>query len=291
MQVRRSEVAAGPLASAAVCLAVAASLGGWEAKATEIGAPPAMTVVQPGLVAYPVPGEFLSDGRPAPAPRQLLRFDTPLEIMTYQVSSAEYARCVAARRCRSAAERPGTPADAPVTGVSYRDATDYVRWYSEATGESWRLPSDAEWAFAAAERFAGEEDPIEIDPANPARKWLSAYTIEAERNRVPDPTPRVRGSFGANSQGLFDVAGNVWEWTTTCYVRTTLAADGSAQSAIENCGVHVLGGLHRAYMSDFVSDGKSGGCAVGTPPDNLGFRMVRDQPGVMKSLLRRLGIS
>ena len=41
-------------------------------------------------------------------------------------------------------------------------------------------------------------------------------------------------------------------------------------------GVRVLEGLHRAYMSNFVRDGKSGGCAVGTPPEHLGFRLVRD---------------
>jgi hypothetical protein len=39
----------------------------------------------------------------------------------------------------------------------------------------------------------------------------------------------------------------------------------------------VLEGRHRAYMSNFVRDGKSGGCAVGTPPENLGFRLIKDE--------------
>ena len=38
----------------------------------------------------------------------------------------------------------------------------------------------------------------------------------------------------------------------------------------------VIEGRHRSYMTDFVRDPKSGGCAVGTPPDNLGFRLVRE---------------
>ena len=50
----------------------------------------------------------------------------------------------------------------------------------------------------------------------------------------------------------------------------------TVEASIDNCGVHVLEGRHRAYMSNFVRDGKSGGCAVGTPPENLGFRLVRD---------------
>jgi hypothetical protein len=44
-------------------------------------------------------------------------------------------------------------------------------------------------------------------------------------------------------------------------------------------------------MSNFVSDGKSGGCAVGTPPDNLGFRLVRDHAGLVNRILGYLGIA
>jgi hypothetical protein len=43
-------------------------------------------------------------------------------------------------------------------------------------------------------------------------------------------------------------------------------------------------------MSNFIRDGKSGGCAVGTPPDNLGFRLVHDQGGFLQAL-RRLGLT
>ena len=60
---------------------------------------------------------------------------------------------------------------------------------------------------------------------------------------------------------------------------------------VENCGVHVVEGFHRTYMSNFIRDGKSGGCAVGTPPDNLGFRLVREESGLGRAILRILGIS
>lgn len=212
--------------------------------------------------------------------------------MTYQVSASDYASCVAAGGCQPAQETHAIAPDAPATGVSYLDANAYAQWYSKATGDDWRLPSDEEWAFAAAERFAGEFEGVENDTNNPARRWLTSYKAEVDLNRKPDPLPRSRGSFGVNSLGLADFSGNVWEWTSTCYVRTTLAVDGTdVVSSVDNCGVHVLEGLHRAYMSNFVGDGKSGGCAVGTPPDNLGFRLVREHRGWANRFLGYLGIA
>lgn len=84
---------------------------------------------------------------------------------------------------------------------------------------------------------------------------------------------------------------NVWEWTSTCYVRATTEADGRVYDATENCGVRVAGGRHRASMSFFIRDGKSGGCAAGMPPPNLGLRLVRDMPtlrGRLRASIRQL---
>ena len=236
------------------------------------------TVLAPGSFIHPQPGEYLQNGRPAAAPRVPTKVEQPLTIMTYQVSLGEYARCVADGACQPA-DSSGS-GNMPVTGVSYLDATAYAAWYSEATGDIWRLPTDQEWAFAAAERFTADVEPLQDDPGNPALGWLSSYQREVDMARKPDPKPRPRGSFGLNGPGVADVGGNVWEWTSTCYVRTTLSPDGiTIESAVENCGVHVVEGFHRTYMSNFIRDGKSGGCAVGLPPDNLGFRLVREQTG------------
>lgn len=249
---------------------------------------PALVTIQAGAFEHPLPGEFLhADGRPAPAPRALLEVAAPLEIMRYQVSFGEYGRCVAAGACKAADGR-GDEA-APVTGVSHIDAKAYARWLSNATGETWRLPTDLEWAFAAGEKFTPDIEPTEEDPANPAQAWLSSYRREAGLGRKADPVPKVRGWFGENAKGIADMAGNVWEWTSSCYVRTTLAKDGkSTATQVENCGVHVVEGFHRTYMSNFIRDGKSGGCAVGLPPDNLGFRLVRESPGLLERLLALL---
>lgn len=98
-----------------------------------------------------------------------------------------------------------------------------------------------------------------------------------------DPEPKPQGHFGANSNGLHDVGGNVWEWTTTCYRRVALDKNGRVDTRTDNCGVRVVAGKHRGYMSFFIRDGKSGGCAAGLPPDNLGIRLVRERPSMLSA--------
>lgn len=269
----------GLLGGAAALLALPAGALGIADWAVEPGHGPATVTVAARPIDYVPPGEYLAGGRAAPAPAERLAFDRPLEIMAHQVSLAEYRLCVAAGACQPADAPAGSPEDGPVTGVSHIDATAYAGWLSRRTGETWRLPTDAEWVMAAGERFAGDLFIEADDPANPAVAWLRRYREEAERRRQRDPEPKPAGFYGPNSHGVFDMGGNVWEWTSTCYVRATLSADGErVETAVENCGVHVMEGRHRAYMSNFIRDGKSGGCAVGTPPENLGFRLVRERP-------------
>ena len=76
--------------------------------------------------------------------------------------------------------------------------------------------------------------------------------------------------------GIADLAGPVWEWTATCGSRTTLGGSGETLSHLDSCGVRLLEGKHRTPMNVFVRDAMGGGCSVGVPPDNLGFRLVRD---------------
>jgi hypothetical protein len=66
------------------------------------------------------------------------------------------------------------------------------------------------------------------------------------------------------------------------------AADDTVSSKA-NCGVRVVEGQHRAYVTDFIRDARAGGCAAGVPPDNLGFRLVREPPPLVARLSAGIG--
>ena len=237
--------------------------------------PPVITV-EAGTFLYRQPGEFYRSGFAVDGPKAEEVVSRPVTIMKYQVNTLDYDACVAESACPARESATPSRADMPVTGVSHDDATAYAGWLSEQTGALWRLPDDRELAFAAAEDFPDDALGVDADSGNPALRWLADYEREAARKRSRDPEPLPYGSFGENGHGLADFAGNVWEWTTTCNRKVTLAGGGLTASASESCGIYIASGKHRSPLSSFIRDPKSGGCSVGTPPDNVGFRLVRD---------------
>jgi formylglycine-generating enzyme required for sulfatase activity len=241
----------------------------------------AMVELQPGAVSYRVAGDFTRAGRQAEAPLVSLRFGRPLSIMVHQVSAADYQHCVDEAACRALDSNINVAIDRPVVQVSWHDADAYATWLSRKTGEHYRLPTDAEWAFAAGRKFG--DDALPVDVNDPSKRWISRYERESDED-AGDSEAHAFGHFGANENGLLDLSGNVWEWTSTCFVRTTVDDTGAAIANNSNCGVRVAEGRHRAYVTDFIRDARAGGCAAGVPPSNLGFRLVREQNSWVSSL-------
>lgn len=252
-------------------------------------APPTaeVAVIKASGFPYRVAGDFSRDGTPATAPLRQMQLGAALRIMVRQVTAAEYARCVDDGGCPRVA---GTDAaeDRPMVGVSWRDATAYARWMTAKTGRLHRLPTDEEWVFAAAEKASDDALPV-TQTADPVRAWIARYEAESSRERPVVLEPQPIGAFGRNRNGLQDAAGNVWEWTDTCFIRHDVDPSGAARATNTNCGVRVVQGAHRAYMTDFIRDPKAGGCAAGVPPANLGFRLVVEQerwPGLRRMIER-----
>jgi formylglycine-generating enzyme required for sulfatase activity len=247
-------------------------------------ADPAIVEIDARPFQYRPAGDFSRDGKPSPAPLRRSHLAGPVGIMNRQVTAGEYARCADEGGCPRIPHASAS-AERPMVGVSWRDATAYAAWITNKKGVPHRLPTDEEWVFAAGEKARDEALPL-IDPANPAPAWIARYESEANRARSGAIDPQPVGTFGINANGLNDIGGNVWEWTNTCFLRVTLEPGGSTRVTNTNCGVRVVQGAHRTYMTDFIRDPRTGGCAAGVPPSNLGFRLVVEDRGW--PMLRRM---
>jgi formylglycine-generating enzyme required for sulfatase activity len=267
-------------------LAVAPLVMERDAAEPDLRDPQAVVELHSGSVAYRVNGDFTHARKQAAAPLVQINLPRSLAVMKHQVSSSDYQRCVDDGACRALDRGVVVAGDRPAVQVSWHDANGYAQWLSRKTGETWRLPTDEEWAIAAGSKF--KDDGIAIDDNDPSKRWIARYEREADR-APSDPGTRSFGTFGSNENGLQDIGGNVWEWTASCFVRRVLNDGGKVISESPNCGVRVVEGQHRAYVTDFIRDAKAGGCAVGVPPDNLGFRLVveRDRwPSVQRLVSR-----
>ena len=236
---------------------------------------PDLVRLEPTPFAHRLDGDWQRNGNTVDAPMATVTIPAAVEIMALPVSHADYMACVDDGACAAPDSADPRP-DLPVTGVSWLDANAYAAWMSDRTGDTWRLPTDAEWAFAAADLFRDDALGVEADPANPAVLWLAEYAAESARSRDLDREIRPVGSLNVNALGVHDIGGAVWEWTSTCLRRVDVADDGSILRQTESCGIYIAEGLHRAAIADFVRDPKSGGCSVGVPPANLGFRLVSE---------------
>jgi formylglycine-generating enzyme required for sulfatase activity len=138
----------------------------------------------------------------------------------------------------------------PVINVSFDDARGYVRWLGKTTRKRYRIPSEAQWEYAArggtsTRWFWGNEDFTYDTFANcKGDECGDSYT-----NTSPV------GSFMANPYGLYDMAGNVWEWTNDCWNTTYENAPNDGSSWLDgNCEVRAIrGGSKDGPMSDLRS--------------------------------------
>lgn len=232
--------------------------------------------VPSGSYDYRPSGDFRIGTTVVDAPLERRHADAAMEIMKYPVSVFDYQLCVSDDVCTQTTSL--NQGNSPQIDISYYDATTYAQWFSEMTGETWRLPTDDEWVRAAADRYVDAGLGTSVTDTDPSKRWLLNYRRRVSDRGAADLEVHEFGYFGKNALGVADIAGNVWEWTESCFLNGQVSDDGTKiVSQTTYCGVRAVQGKHRAFIIDFVRDAKAGGCAVGLPPDYLGFRLVRDR--------------
>ena len=114
--------------------------------------------------------------------------------------------------------------DHPVTCVNWYDAQAFIRWLNHSTGEAFRLPSEAEWEYAARAGsetiyYTGDEPAALCANANAADQSALEHYPGFAVNSCDDGYVRTApvASFAANPWELYDVYGNVWEWVEDCW--------------------------------------------------------------------------
>ncbi len=139
----------------------------------------------------------------------------------YCVTADEFQRYVAARGHRWPDHLVRTEARQPVTNVSRADAAGYLAWLSQQSGQTYRLPSETEWEYAAragsARRYCfGDE--LGCSEANTGSFQIVGRSVQGWRRFLPFCAPMNQaldvGLYPANLWGLHDMHGNVWEFTS-----------------------------------------------------------------------------
>jgi len=155
----------------------------------------------------------------------------PFAISKYPVSVREWNECAAAKACAFVATGRD---DAPVTNLSWSDAKQFVAWLAGATRKAYRLPSEAEWEYAARGGTQTKYwwgDQFQSGMAN----CKNCTDIAAAEQ------PIKVGSFKPNPFGLYDMGGGVDQWVEDCWHKNYQGAPSDGSPWVEgDCVSHVI---------------------------------------------------
>jgi formylglycine-generating enzyme required for sulfatase activity len=246
----------------------------------ECTACPIMAVVPAGhsKIGSPLdePGRSPDEG-----PQQTIDISEPFAVSRSEVSFKEWFACVAEGGCN--AYRPGDydwgTGTRPVINVSWQDAKAYVAWLARKTGAPYRLPSEAEWEYAArgcmiscpslAFWFGNG-----ITPEQANYDWRYSYEGSPKALALRRTMPADVGI--PNPFGLVHVNGNVREWVEDCW-NQSLAGTPSNASAREtgDCRARVVRGGSWADPPSDVRTAKRSWEVVDERRAEIGFRVAR----------------
>ncbi|HEY9051624.1 MAG TPA: formylglycine-generating enzyme family protein [Gammaproteobacteria bacterium] len=191
-------------------------------------------------------------------------------IGVYEITFAEYDHFCKQTRRTMPADQDWGRGNRPVVNVSWEDAMAYILWLSDKTGQTYRLPTDGEWEYAAR---AGSD----------SQYWWGSELGLARANCEGcgslwdgDKTAPV-GRFPANAFGLHDTAGNVFEWVADCYHNSFEHAppDGAALDK-PGCGKRVIRGGAWSFPPKEIRSANRWRDFPSRRSDDTGFRVVRE---------------
>lgn len=228
--------------------------------------------VCPELAVIPA-GSYMmgsNNGRRREKPVHKVTIARPFAFGRYEVTFDQWKACRVAGGC---AKKPDDHkwgrGIRPVVNITFADVKQYLAWISGKTGHTYRLPTEAEWEYAA--RAGTTTDFWWGDKIG--NKLANCRNCAPKISRGTYPV----GTFKANAFGLYDVHGNVWEWVEDCWNPSYSGAPADGSARLDgNCRFRVTRSgswyyfspnLRSASRSKFPAKGFSYG---------IGFRVVRE---------------
>jgi formylglycine-generating enzyme required for sulfatase activity/class 3 adenylate cyclase len=226
--------------------------------------PSAVPLREPEMIAIRG-GSFAMGSNDDPTERPVHQVTIkPFSIGKYPVIVREWNECAAAKGCGFTAIGKD---DAPVSNVSWADAQQYVVWLAQAAKKPYRLPTEAEWEYAArggtqSKYWWGDK----LQPGMAGCKDCGDLAAEQ---------PAKVGSFKPNPFGLYDMGGGIDQWVEDCWHRTYQGApsDGSAWRSAD-CSAHVLRSGSWKNDSRYVRPSNRGGYDTNVRYPTHGFRIA-----------------
>jgi formylglycine-generating enzyme required for sulfatase activity len=189
----------------------------------------------------------------------------PFAMGKFPVSVREWNACAAAKACGFTATGKD---DAPVANVSWSDAKQYVAWLAATTRKPYRLPSEAEWEYAAR---GGTQ----------TRYWWGDQFQPGMVNcknctDIPAVDQPVKvGTLKPNPFGLFDMGGAVDQWVEDCWHRNYQGAPADGSAWVENeCGSHVIRSGSWRNDSNYARTSNRGSYDTNVRYPTHGFRVA-----------------
>lgn len=222
-------------------------------------------------------GDLSGKGDDDEKPTRTVTIPAPFAMMKHEVTFEDYDHFVKATGARRPGDEGWGRGAHPVIKVSRKDAIAYAEWLSQQTGESYRLPTEAEWEYAAR---AGSTtvyswgDRVSRAHANYGKSNCCGGAVGG-RDRWFNTSPV--GSLKPNEWGLHDMHGNVWEWVRDCYHSSYEDAptDGSAREHCDSRRAVIRGGSWDNHPGRLRSANR-----IKIPPSfrhpNTGFRLALD---------------
>jgi formylglycine-generating enzyme required for sulfatase activity len=197
----------------------------------------------------------------------------PFAVAKFELTFAQWDTCWAQGGCVHEGDSGFGRGQQPVIEVTWGEAKEYVAWLSKITGKNYRLLSEAEYEYATR---AGTQttypwgDDIKLN-------GTAVANCAGCGSKWGDHQPAPVGSFPPNKFDLYDMVGNVMEWTEDCYHDYYYGAPTDGSSWIEggNCSDRIVRGGSWRHTPVYLSPALRIANIAIDRDDNLGFRVAR----------------